>query len=301
MYDIHRLRLLRELSHRKTLAAVANALGYSPSAVSHQLGLLEREVGVSLLEPLGRGVRLTADADALVVHTEAILQELEQAEADVAAARGSVRGTIRLASFQTAAHAIVPDAVRRLARRHPDLRVECSHIGAEEALPALLARDFDLVLWEQYPGQASRSLRGVVMETLANDPMLLATPPDWIQGDVGELSEVPWILEPPGTEARVWATAICHAAGYEPRVAFESSDLLLHTRLVQEGLAAAFLPTLTVSDIGARGAGLISARLMGQSRRIMMARRSGSQANPAIAAARDVIKAALPETLAADA
>jgi DNA-binding transcriptional LysR family regulator len=85
VYDVHRLRLLRELSHRGTLAAVAEALGYSPSAISHQLGILERETGATLLEPAGRGVRLTPAAVALVARTEIILRELERAEADIAA------------------------------------------------------------------------------------------------------------------------------------------------------------------------------------------------------------------------
>lgn len=84
MFDLHRLRLLRELKHRGTLAAVAAALSYSPSSISQQLSQLEAEVGVRLLEPVGRRVRLTAQAEILVAHTEAVLERLERAEADLA-------------------------------------------------------------------------------------------------------------------------------------------------------------------------------------------------------------------------
>jgi DNA-binding transcriptional LysR family regulator len=84
MFDLHRLRLLRELKHRGTLAAVAAALSYAPSSVSQQLSQLEAEVGVRLLEPVGRRVRLTEQAEILVAHTEAVLERLERAEADIA-------------------------------------------------------------------------------------------------------------------------------------------------------------------------------------------------------------------------
>src|SRR5690606_1089685 len=118
-----RLRLLRELAQRGTLAAVADALSYSPSSVSQQLALLEKEVGVPLLEPVGRRVRLTAQAQILVAHADAVFATLEAAEADIAASLTEVTGVVRLAAFQTAALALVPDALTRLRRQHPRLRV----------------------------------------------------------------------------------------------------------------------------------------------------------------------------------
>src|SRR5215212_616117 len=102
MLDLRRLRLLRELRERGTIAAVADALAYTPSAVSQQLAQLEREAGVPLLERVGRGVRLTDAARGLVDHTEAVLARLEQAEAELAAGEAEVRGVVRVAAFQTA-------------------------------------------------------------------------------------------------------------------------------------------------------------------------------------------------------
>ena len=152
MLDVHRLRLLRELERLGTLAAVARALSYSPSAVSQQLSQLEAETGVVLLEPAGRGVRLTAQARILVAHTEAILERLEEAEADLRASLTEVRGTLRVASFQSVLLVLVPDVLTRLAERHPGLRVEITHQEAGPAFAGLLAHDFDVVLGEEYPG-----------------------------------------------------------------------------------------------------------------------------------------------------
>ncbi len=152
MFDLHRLRLLRELKHRGTLAAVAAALSYAPSSVSQQLSQLEAEVGVRLLEPVGRRVRLTERAEILVAHTEAVLERLERVEAEIAASLTDLTGTLRIASFQTAALALVPAALGLLRDLHPRLRVHVTHREPEKALPTLHARDFDLVLAEEYPG-----------------------------------------------------------------------------------------------------------------------------------------------------
>ena len=123
MYDLGRLRVLRELSHRGTLAAVAEALAYSPSTISQQLTQLEKEVGVALLEPHGRGVRLTPQALVLVGHVERILQVLDEAEAAVAASLTTLTGTIRIAAFQSAMSAYVPALVESLSTAHPGLRL----------------------------------------------------------------------------------------------------------------------------------------------------------------------------------
>lgn len=111
MLNVARLRVLRELHLRGTLAAVADALSYTPSAVSQQLSQLEKEAGVQLLEKVGRGVRLTDQAITLVGHTEAILARLELAESELAAAQPEVRGVLRVASFQSVVLELAPAAL----------------------------------------------------------------------------------------------------------------------------------------------------------------------------------------------
>ncbi|TCC36380.1 LysR family transcriptional regulator [Kribbella speibonae] len=294
MYDVRRLRLLRELNYRGTLAAVADALGYNPSSVSHQLTILEREVGVPLLEPVGRGVRLTAAAHVLVTHTEAILLELERAEAAVAATRTAVTGVVRLATFQSAAHTLMPPAVATLASTYPALEVQLTHIDAEHALPALVARDFDLVLHEEYPGIPVPPVSGVTVERLTTDPMLLATPAAAGLTSIEHAANQPWAMEPGSTRAGAWARAVCRRAGFEPHVVYESTDVLLHRLLVERGLATALLPQL-VLNTDPQPSGLRTAAVPGHPQReIMLAYRSGSRTNPAIAAVTETLKSPQP-------
>ncbi|MET9090052.1 LysR family transcriptional regulator [Streptomyces sp. NPDC004237] len=298
MFDLHRLRLLRELKHRGTLAAVAAALSYAPSSVSQQLSQLEAEVGVPLLEPVGRRVRLTAQAEILVAHTEAVLERLERAEADIAASLTDLTGTVRIASFQTAALALVPTALGLLRDQHPRLRVHITHMEPQKALPALQARDFDLVLAEEYPGNPNPRPAGLEQENLLDDPLHLALPPsvdapdtDGPTAALRSLADHPWVMEPEGTAARHWAVALCRAAGFEPDVRFETTDLLLHQRLVEQKHAAAFLPDLVFS--GRPPAVALRQLPRGQrTRRIVTVVRRGRSRHPAVLACREALRQA---------
>ncbi|MEU6764946.1 LysR family transcriptional regulator [Streptomyces sp. NPDC046853] len=300
MFDLHRLRLLRELKHRGTLAAVATALSYAPSSVSQQLSQLETEVGVPLLEPVGRRVRLTEQAEILVAHTEAVLERLERAEADIATSLTDLTGTIRIASFQTAALALVPAALGVLRTLHPDLRVHVTQREPEKALPALQARDFDLVIAEEYPGDPNPRPAELEQEDLLDDPLHLALPrppadspgPDRPTAALRALADHPWVMEPEGTAARHWAMTLCRNAGFEPDVRFETTDLLLQLRLVEEQHAAAFLPDLVWNG---RDPGVALRPLpRGQrTRRVFTVVRRGSSRHPAVRACRDALRRAL--------
>src|SRR3954452_13455003 len=114
MLEIRRLRLLRELHERGTIAAVADALHLPPSAVSQQLAILEREAGVPLLEPAGRGVRLTDPGLVLAEHAQALLERTALAEADLAAAGGGVGGRGRIAGFESVALRLALPAMEAL-------------------------------------------------------------------------------------------------------------------------------------------------------------------------------------------
>src|SRR5918995_2568438 len=146
MLDLRRLRLLRELHERGTIAAVADALQFTPSAISQQLAILEREAGVPLLERAGRGVRLTDPALVLVDHAEALLERAALAEADLAAAAGTVAGRGRIAAFESVALHVAVPAMAALAAGAPPLRRALVEAAPEQALPALALGDVDLVL-----------------------------------------------------------------------------------------------------------------------------------------------------------
>lgn len=244
--NLHRLRLLREFELRGTIAAVAEALSYTPSAVSQQLALLERETGAKLLKPAGRRVQLTHAGEILAAHATVVLNQIELAEADLAASRGEVGGTVRAAAFQTATMTLIPLVLDLLAERHPALKLRINEIHPDDALSSLAAHDFDLVIGEEYPGVLLPHDPNVHRVELAQDPLNLVCSP-WKNADAHELkdfADYPWVMEPPGNAARQWALATCRAAGFEPDVRYESSDLMVHCRLVDTGHAVALIPSL---------------------------------------------------------
>ncbi|MFJ8959285.1 LysR family transcriptional regulator [Lentzea sp. NPDC102401] len=245
MFDLHRLRLLRELSQRGTLAAVAQALNYSPSSVSQQLSLLESEVGVPLLEPVGRRVKLTPQAEILVRHTEEVLARLDQAESEVAASLHEITGTLRVATFQTAALALIPATLARMRDEHPSLRIEFQVLDPAEALSALNARDFDLVFVEEWPDQPEARFTGLEYRELCRDPIRLAVPRGL---PVAEIGSYPWIMETEGFPQRIFNVNWCRHNGFEPDVRFSSTDVLVKLRFVERGLAVALLPDLIWYD-----------------------------------------------------
>ncbi|WP_432548314.1 LysR family transcriptional regulator [Kineococcus sp. SYSU DK004] len=298
MLDVHRLRLLRELHRRGTLAAVARALSYSPSAVSQQLSLLEHETGVQLLERVGRGVRLTAPARVLVEHADAVIERLERAEADLAASLSEVTGTVRVASFQTVLLALVPAALTRLAAEHPALRVEITQLEPEEAFAALLAHDVDLVLGEEYPGLPRVLEDGVDEEDLAHDGLRLALPRHGplarLPEDLAALAGAPWVMDPPASLPARWAVARCRAAGFEPDVRIETPDPLLQSHLVETGHAVALLPDLLWTQLHPD---LRLAALPGDPvRRLYTGARRGTAGHPAVRALRGALRGALGHT-----
>lgn len=250
MLEIRRLRLLRELSIRGTLAGVAEALAYSPSSVSQQLALLEKEAGVELMRKSGRGVVLTPAAEVLVAHTEELLAALERTEAELAASESEVQGTVRVAVFQTAVLALMPTALRTLRERHPLLRVEMVQHEPETALRETWARSFDVVVAEHYPHHAAPHYAGLDRERLTEDAIRLALPP--VGADpafdaarrLSGAAHLPWVMEPHGAASRHWAEQACRAAGFEPDVRYETADLQAHVRLVESGNAVALLPDL---------------------------------------------------------
>jgi DNA-binding transcriptional LysR family regulator len=292
MLDLRRLRLLRELARRGTITAVAEALSYSPSAVSQQLASLEKEAGVRLLEPAGRRVRLTPQGDLLVTHTQVLLEEMERAEAALAQSLNETIGTLRVAAFQTAVLALVPHALSQLARQHPSLRVEVTELEPEVALPALVAGEFDLVLGEEYPGQPLPRPRETERHDLLTDELRLITPPGWSDQSLPSLASRPFVMEPVGTTAREWATATCRQAGFEPDARYTTTDLQIHLRLVESGLAAALLPDLSGAS---NRHDVVAHQLHGRPRRqIFTTVRGGAARHPKVQAFTSALKAHRP-------
>lgn len=287
MLDVRRLRMLRELAIRGTLAEVASALNQSPSSVSQQLAQLEREVGVELLRKVGRRVHLTPQAELLVDHTAAVLERLELAESELAQSYTTATGVVRLAVFQSAALALMPRVLTLLAHEHPQLRVEMTQREPETALTETWARDFDVVIAEQYPGHAAPRHPELDRVHLTGDAISLAVPPASPIRDIADAAASPWVMEPRGAASRHWAEQACRQAGFEPDVRFETADLQAHIRLIESGNAVALLPDLVWTE---RSRSVTLLPLKGDPHRtIFTAARRATVRSPGIVAVRDAL------------
>jgi DNA-binding transcriptional LysR family regulator len=302
MLDLRRLRLLRELKARGTIAAVADALQFTPSAVSQQLAMLEREAGVPLLEKAGRGVRLTDAALVLVEHAEALLERAEVAEADLAAAAGTVAGRGRIAGFQSVTLHLALPAMRAIARDHAQLRCELVDSEPEYALPALALGDLDLVLADEWHHQPRRLPPGVERHDLLDDPVRVILPARHrlarrykAELPLAALAGEPWITAPQGMGWEEMTNRTCRLlGGFDPDIRHRSNDAAIITALVAGGLAVAIFPELPLSG----GHAGIAVRPIAEgpvSRGIFAATRAADRPRPStqalLAAVRDVAAA----------
>jgi DNA-binding transcriptional LysR family regulator len=252
MLDLRRVRLLRELAARGTIAAVADALQFTPSAVSQQLAILEREAGVPLLERAGRGVRLTDAALTLVEHADALLERAALAEADLAAAAGTVTGRARVAGFQSVMLKLAIPAIEALARDAPRLRCELVEAEPEQAIPALALGDVDVVLADEWQHQPRALPPSLERHELLSDPVNVVLPEHHpaLKRHAGavplaELADEPWATGHPAMGWEEMTQRICRElGGFEPDIRFRANDANVSLALVARGLALALIPDL---------------------------------------------------------
>jgi DNA-binding transcriptional LysR family regulator len=249
MLNVNRLRVLREVAARGSFSAAAEALSYTQSAVSQQIATLESETGTTLLERLPRGVRLTAAGEALVAHADGIFARLEAAEAELAAIAGLHGGRLRMASFPTAGATLMPLAIARFRAAYPDVQLTLAEGEPEEIVPRLHSGEFDIALTFEFESTADDGAR-----PLLEDPLHLALPGAHPLAGRGELRledlrEQAWIQTSAASPCARHVVRCCHAAGFEPRVSFESDDYLTVQGLVAAGVGVALIPGLALSSV----------------------------------------------------
>ena len=294
MLDVRRLRVLRELAARGTIAATADALGYTAPAVSQQLAALEREAGVALLERNGRRRRLTPAGEELVQRTEGILRQLEAAEAALERTTTHVAGVLRCAAFASAHRVLLPRAIAALALAHPDLRVTTRDMEPEDSLPALKLGELDLALAQEYAFSPKPSDPALERTDLLDDPLRLALPDSHrLAGaesvDMRELEHEAWIAGREGSFCHHVVIHSTRAAGYEARLAHITNDFDVEYALVAAGAGVGLVPELA----GPPPPGVVTKRISGAppSRRIYAAVRAGSGERPAVAAMLEALTA----------
>ena len=286
MLDVRRLRLLHELARRGTITEVAAALACTPSAVSQQLAVLEREAGVPLLERAGRRVALTPAGAVLARHTESVLATLEEAAAAVAAAGGGMTGPLRIGAFPTAARTILPPALVALGRDHPGLDLMVTELDPVEVPDALRAGVLDVALIHDYDYVPIEPDPALHTEPLLEETVYLAAAaePAGLSGDLIQgCREANWIVGSPGTMCCTMVVRACQAAGFTPRIRHHADDFATVLALVAAGQGVALVPELGVTGVTGVPAGVRLTPLAAR-RRTRIACRSGTRGHPAVAA-----------------
>jgi DNA-binding transcriptional LysR family regulator len=255
MLNVNRLRILVEVANRRSFSAAADALSYTQSAVSQQVAALEAETGVTLLERLPRGVRLTPAGEVLLKYAEGIIARLHAAEAEMAAIAGLRGGQLRMASFPTAGATLMPLAIAIFRAQHPEVELTLAEGEPEEIAPRLSAGEFDIALLFEFEGTSESLGPDLSRLPLFEDPMFLALPADHPLSRrrtlrLENLRAEAWIQTSASSPCAQHVVRSCHAAGFEPIVSFESDDYQTVQGLVAAGVGVALIPKLALS--GAR-------------------------------------------------
>jgi DNA-binding transcriptional LysR family regulator len=254
MLNLGRLQVLCEVISKGSFSAAAEALSYTQSAVSQSIARLEDETGTPLVVRDRRGVRLTAAGSTLVEHAEAIFAQVEAAEADLAAVLGIRSGRLRVASFPSAGATLMPEAVARFRRAHPEVALTLAEGEPEQIGPRLRAGEFDLALLFEFPGARERTGPGLRSITLLEDQMHVALPADHPLASkpavsLGDLQGEHWVQTSASSPCARHVIRSCLAAGFEPYVAFESDDYETIQGLVAAGVGVALIPRLALTRV----------------------------------------------------
>jgi DNA-binding transcriptional LysR family regulator len=255
MLNVNRLRILIEVANRGSFSAAADALSYTQSAVSQQVAALEAETGVTLLERLPRGVRLTPAGEVLLKYAEGIVARLHAAEAEMAAIAGLRGGQLRMASFPTAGATLMPLAIAIFRAQHPEVELTLAEGEPEEMAPRLSAGEFDIALLFEFEDTSASLGPELGRLPLFEDPMFLALPADHPLSrrrtlKLEDLRAEAWVQTSASSPCARHVVRSCHAAGFEPIVSFESDDYQTVQGLVAAGVGVALIPKLALS--GAR-------------------------------------------------
>lgn len=250
MLNVHRMSILREVAARGGIAAAAEALYMTPSAVSQHMAALEREAGTQLLERVGRGVRLTPAGESLVAHTERLLEVLEEAEADLADVSHGVAGRLRLCAFPTAARALLAPTLTLLKERHPRLRLSMTDLEPEESIPLLKLREIDVVVTYEFDHLPVPDDPALERHVLMSEPIYLAVPATHPLATgpvaVADFRDTEWLAGREGAPFMEVTRHVGHEAGFEPKVNLQSNDYQVILACVAQGLGVTLVPPLAL-------------------------------------------------------
>ncbi|GLZ47758.1 LysR family transcriptional regulator [Actinomycetospora sp. NBRC 106375] len=291
-----RLGVLQAIARHGTVTAAAEVCRLTPSAVSHQMQALARELDVVLLEPVGRTVRLTPAAHTLIAHAETLTAQWEHARADLAAHRsGDVGGTLRFAGFSSAAAVVVPRALDLLRDEYPALRVHLRESEPARSFDLLAADDTDLAVVVATPSIPPASDAAFDQHQLFDEPLDILVGPDHplVGRDtvgLGDLAADPWICGNTGRAYHQLVTLACTAAGFAPDIAHYADEWDTGAALVARGFGVALVPRLADLPAHHDTRRLRITTDPVPTRRVIAAVRAGSGLQPTIAAGLDALR-----------
>jgi molybdate transport repressor ModE-like protein len=249
--DVGRIRLLREVAVRGTIAGAARSLGLTASAVSQQLSALERETGAALLDRSPRGVVLTGAGHVLAERAAAILDLLAEARAELDRLSGQVSGPVSIAAVTSAAASLVSAAICALREEQPSVVVSVVAAEPARSLELLLAGDVDIAVVDEYDYVPLALPDTMVSIELCAEPLVVVTPPGLLDDIDGaaltSLADYDWVMPPDDAACGHAVRSACRAAGFEPRVRWDTDDMLLLVAAVAAGHGVAVLPRLSVA------------------------------------------------------
>lgn len=305
MLDLGRLRVLRELKLRGTVGAVAESLGYSPSAVSQQLAQLQKEAGVRLVERVGRRLRLTESGEVLAEHAEQLLSAAHRAQEAAVAASGCVAGVVKVVGFQTALLHVLAPALPRLAARYPELAVDVLDEEFSRVLQALVLQEIDVVLTDEYSHLPRPKRPELRAEVLITEKMRLALPESHPLADgdgplrMADLADCAWATGHVGTNHADLLERTCvELGGFRPDVRYRTNDLLVIFAMIAQGDAIGIIPDLALAEQqhGIVVRDIAEARV---DRRMVLWTRVGADVRPSVRAVLEELRRSADE-LAAD-
>jgi DNA-binding transcriptional LysR family regulator len=292
--DVGRLRVLREVGLRGTIAGAARSLGLTPSAVSQQVSVLEREAGAALVDRSPRGAVLTGAGRLLAARAGEVLDVLACARADLDRIGDSLAGPVSVATIASAAATFVSDAVAAVRAAHPGIEVRLRAAEPAQALRRLVAGEVDVAIVDEYDYVPLALPEFVVTRDLGREPLVAVGP----RGTFGrrrpalaELATRDWVMPPDDAACGLAVRSACRAEGFEPRVRWETDDMLLLVRAVEAGHGVAVLPRRSVPDSVA-DVDVRPLRHPQLERRLVAVARSSASGRPVVTAVLDAIGAA---------
>lgn len=294
--DITRLKALRELAARQTITAAAEALFLTPSAVSQQITQLEEELGQTLTERHGRGVRLTQAGRVLVEHVDRILRVLDEAKSELAAMRDEIAGNVRVAAFASAAAALMPPAILALRERFPHLQLTLVELEPSQGLAALNSWNADIAIVDDLSLRLASADKTVEQADLLDDGLYAILAPGHPLANrrsisLEELKDEQWALDSAGSFYGEFVLDLCRQAGFSPRINAECRGAEIIASMVESGCSISVVPGLRLGQLPAS---LRPIRIAPQiQRRISLVYRRGDQKHPAIQAVIEEIRRAV--------